>query len=113
MDYWHNPRCAKSREALALLRERGVEPRIRAYLQDPPSVGEIGEVLTQLGFDSARQLMRTKEALYRELGLKSVTDETALIAALAEHPKLIERPILIVKDKAVLGRPPEQVLTLL
>ncbi len=113
---WHNPRCSKSRQTLQLLQERGIEPEIRKYLEDPPSADEIREVLKLLGFSSARELMRTKEKEYRELGLKDIQDEEKLIAAMVEHPRLIERPVVIVEDergrRAALGRPPENVLKL-
>lgn len=106
---WHNPRCSKSRQALSLLEENGTETRIVKYLDTAPSADEIKAVLKKLGI-SARDLMRTKEALYKELGLKEVTDENALVDAMASHPKLIERPVVIMGDKAVLGRPPEKVI---
>ena len=113
---WHNPRCSKSRQTLQLLQERGIEPEIVKYLETPPSADEIREVLRLLGFSSARQLMRTKEKEYKELGLKNVDDEDRLIAAMVEHPRLIERPVVIVEDekgkRAALGRPPENVLAL-
>ena len=108
---WHNPRCTKSRQTLALLEERGVEPTVRRYLDDPPTATEIRRVLDALGFD-ARSLMRKREAEYRELGLADVDDESALVEAMASHPKLIERPVVIHGDRAALGRPPENVLTL-
>jgi arsenate reductase len=108
---WHNPRCSKSRQALALLEEQGVETDVVKYLEASPSAEEIKAVLQKLGI-SARELMRTKEELYKELGLKEVDDEEQLIAAMAEYPKLIERPVVIVKDKAVIGRPPEKVIEL-
>ena len=108
---WHNPRCSKSREALELLRAEGVEPKIVRYLEEAPSEEEIRALLKMLGI-GARELMRTKETLYRELGLGEVTDEDALIRAMAEHPKLIERPIVIRDGKAVIGRPPEKVVEL-
>ena len=108
---WHNPRCGKSREALKLLEAEGIEPEIVRYLDAAPSETEIREVLKMLGV-GARDLMRTKEALYQELGLKDVTDENALITAMAEHPKLIERPVVITNGKAVIGRPPEKVVEL-
>ncbi len=108
---WHNPRCSKSREALKLLEAEGVEPKVVKYLEETPSEEEIRAVLKMLGI-GARDLMRTKEAIYRELGLKEVEDEDALIRAMAEHPKLIERPVVIKDGKAVLGRPPEKVVEL-
>ena len=109
---WHNPRCSKSREALKLLEAEGVSPKVIRYLDDTPSEAQLRDVLKMLGI-GARELMRTKETLYKELGLKAVTDEDALIKAMAEHPKLIERPIVIKDGKAVIGRPPEKVVTLI
>jgi arsenate reductase len=113
MEFWHNPRCRKSREALALLQEKGVEPRIREYLKAPPSEAELRDLIAKLGLSSARDLMRKGEADYKDQGLKDVTDETALIKAMAATPKLIERPVLINAGKAAIGRPPEQVLDIL
>lgn len=110
---WHNPRCSKSRQTLALLREHDVEPTIRRYLDDAPSVEEIRRVIELLALDSARELMRRGEAVYKELSLKSVEDEQALIAAMAEEPRLIERPVVIRGEQAALGRPPEDVLAIL
>jgi arsenate reductase len=101
---WHNPRCSKSRNGIKYLDEKGVEYEVRRYLDEPPTVEEIREVLKKLGM-SPRELMRTKEKLYRELGLKEVEDDEKLIEAMAEHPKLIERPIVIKGDKAVVARP--------
>ncbi len=105
---WHNPRCSKSRNAVALLDERGVEAEIVKYLETPPSKEEIKEVLKMLGI-SARELMRTKEALYKELGLKEVEDEEQLIDAMVANPKLIERPVVIKDGKAAIGRPLENI----
>lgn len=110
MEYWHNPRCSKSREALALLEQHGYRPDIREYLKEPPSADEIRSVISKLRLSSARDLMRTKEAVYKELDLKSVEDEDALIQAMADNPKLIERPVLIHGERAALGRPVEQIL---
>lgn len=112
--YYHNARCSKSRDALALLRERGIEPNIVAYLEQPPGVAEITTLLAQLGFTDARQLMRQGEAEYKELDLANpALSQVALIEALAAHPRLIERPIFVHAGKAVIGRPPERVLELL
>lgn len=110
---YHNPRCSKSRQALALLLARGVSPRIVAYLDTPPGVAELRALLAMLGVP-ARALLRTGEAEYAELGLADPgkTDEQ-LIAAMAAHPRLIERPIFVHGDRAVIGRPPERVLELL
>ena len=110
---YHNPRCSKSRETLALLTERNLEPEIIKYLETPPSAEQISSLLTQLGFSSARQLMRTKEAEYKELALADEQDEHELMSAMVAHPKLIERPIVVNGDRAALGRPPEQVLEIL
>jgi len=110
---YHNPRCSKSRQTLALLEEQGVQPDIRKYLDDAPSADELKLVLKQLGI-SARELLRTKEPEFKEQGL----DDTALsdeqiIKVMTEVPKLIERPIVIKGDKARIGRPPESVLDIL
>ena len=109
---WHNPRCSKSRQTLDLVREKGIEPEIVEYLKTPPSASEIKAVLKKLGI-GARALMRTKEAVYKDLGLAAVEDEEALIAAMVEHPVLIERPVVLKDGKAALGRPPESVLEIL
>ncbi|MCE2593418.1 arsenate reductase (glutaredoxin) [Motilimonas cestriensis] len=109
---YHNPRCSKSRETLALLEAHGQQPEIVLYLTAPLSIELLSEIIQKLGFDTARQLMRTKETLYKELALKDEVDEKVLLNAMIENPKLIERPIVINGDKAVLGRPPEQVLDL-
>ena len=108
---WHNPRCSKSREALKLLEEQGKEVDIYKYLDEAPSVDEIKSVLLKLGI-AARDLMRTKETIYKELGLKDIEDEEVLIEAMSKHNKLIERPIIITDTKAIIGRPPELVLEL-
>ncbi len=107
---WHNPRCTKSRETLALLDGRDVQ--IRLYLDEAPSVTELKSALAALHL-SAIQMMRTKEALFKELGLSKEDPEETLLAAMAAHPKLIERPIVFNGEKAALGRPPEQVLDIL
>lgn len=109
---YHNPRCSKSRETLALLKDKGIEPLVVEYLKTPPTESELKDLLTKLGFEDPRQLMRTKEADYKEQGLKEVSGD-ALISAMAQTPKLIERPIVINGDQAKLGRPPEQVLDIL
>ncbi|MGH8079893.1 MAG: arsenate reductase (glutaredoxin) [Lysobacter sp.] len=110
---YHNPRCSKSRGALELLRERGVEPEIVAYLDSPPDATHLRDLLALLGL-TARGLLREGEDEYRELGLDDPSlDETSLIAAMAQHPRLIERPIFVHAGRAVIGRPPERVLELL
>ena len=113
MQYFHNPRCSKSRGALELLRERGIEPEIVAYLDEPPSPADLRELLRKLGL-SARALLRTGEPEYRELGLDDeALSGDRLIEAMSRHPRLIERPVFVVGDRAVIGRPPERVLELL
>ena len=111
---YHNPRCSKSRETLSLLTERGIEPDVVLYLETPPDAATIKTLLNQLGFSQARELMRTKEDLYKTLNLADPSlSEEALIQAMVDNPKLIERPIVISPGKARLGRPPEQVLEIL
>lgn len=110
---WHNPRCSNSRQALALLRERGVEPRLVLYLETPPTALQLERVLGLLALEP-RELMRTKEAVYRQAGLDDPTlDRQALIAAMVANPILIQRPVAISGDRAALGRPPKRVLDLL
>ena len=110
---YHNPRCSKSRQALELLRRRGVEPQIIEYLKNPPDRRRLKHLLGLLGMEP-RELMRRKEKEYRELGLddKNLSRE-ALIAAMVEHPRLMERPVVVAGDRAALGRPPERVLDVL
>lgn len=111
---YHNPRCSKSRETLKLLEDAGIEPEVILYLETPPTVATLQDLLKKLGFSSARQLMRKGEEIYKELGLadKSLS-EAQLLQAMAENPKLIERPIVLANGKARLGRPPEQVRDIL
>ena len=110
---FHNPRCSKSRQTLQLLRDNGVEPETRLYLENPPSADELTEILKMLGI-SAKELLRKGEDEYKALGLKDTSlSDSALIEAMIGHPRLIERPIVIKDGKqAVLGRPPETVLDL-
>jgi arsenate reductase len=109
---YHNPRCSKSRTALTLLREQGIEPEIVEYLKDPPDAATLGRLLDMLGLEP-RDLMRTKEPEYKANKLDNpALTRGQLIAAMAAHPKLIERPIVVKGGKAVLGRPPESVLKL-
>ena len=112
MTVWHNPRCSKSRGALALLEERGIDPTVVRYLEDTPSRAELEHVLRLLGTDDPREITRTGEARYRELGLRDA-DRDTLLDALAANPVLIERPIVLMGDRAVVARPPERVLELL
>lgn len=111
--FWHNPRCSKSRAALALLDERGITPQIRDYLREPPSVGELQALLAAIGIP-ARQLLRSGEDAYVALGLDNpALGEAQLLEAMSSHPQLIERPILVVGTRAVIGRPPERILELI
>ena len=111
--YFHNPRCTKSRSGLELLRERGIEPEVVAYLDMPPTVEELRQLLGMLGVP-ARDLLRKGEEAYKTLGLDDPmkTDEE-LIAAMHAHPILIERPIFVHGWRAVIGRPAENLLDLL
>ncbi|MFT4615701.1 MAG: arsenate reductase [Bacteroidia bacterium] len=109
---YHNPRCSKSRNTLALLQENGVEPEIVLYLDESPDEAEIVGLLKKLGL-SADQVLRRGEEAYKSSGLNAGSAEADIIAAMAAHPKLIERPIVVRGDRAVLGRPPENVLGLL
>ncbi len=109
---WHNPRCSKSRMTLALLEEQGIEPTIRLYLDDAPSAEELNDVIQLLGI-KPWELLRRGEQIFKELDLNKDSSNTALIAAMSEHPILIERPVVIHGSRAALGRPPENVLGLL
>ncbi|MFY9976316.1 MAG: arsenate reductase (glutaredoxin) [Chromatiaceae bacterium] len=110
---YHNPRCSKSRAALKLIEERGIEPEVVRYLDAPPDASTLDALLTLLGLEP-RELMRRKEPEYQALGLGDPSlSREALIAAMVSHPRLIERPIVVRDGKAILGRPPERVLDLL
>lgn len=109
---FHNPRCSKSRQTLELLKSKGVEPEIVEYLKTPPNAAELERILSLLD-KSPRELMRTKEAIYKELGLADENDNAKLVTAMVNNPKLIERPIVITDNKAAIGRPPEAVLDIL
>ena len=108
VEIWHNPRCSKSRQTLALLDA----PEIRLYLQDSPDEAEITAALDLLGI-APIAFMRTGEKLFKELGLSTSDDHAALIKAMAAHPILIERPVVFANGKARIGRPPEAVLDIL
>ena len=110
---YHNPRCSKSRQTLALLKDQGVSPDIVEYLNVPPSAAELTDILARLGMEP-RDLMRKGEAAYQEQGLgnESLSRE-ALIQAMADNPILIERPIVLAGSKAAIGRPPERVIDIL
>ena len=110
---YHNPRCSKSRQTLALIEERGVKPQVIEYLKTPPSHQQIDSILRGLELEP-RQLMRTKENEYNELGLQDESlSRDHLINAMISNPKLIERPILVAGDQIAIGRPPENVLAIL
>ena len=113
VEIYHNPRCSKSRQTLQLLKENGFEPSITEYLKTPPDSAELEKILDMLGMEP-RDLMRKKEAAYKEAGLDNpeLTREQ-LIQGMVDNPKLIERPIVISNGRAALGRPPEQVLEIL
>jgi len=110
---YHNPRCSKSRAALELLRSRGIEPTIVAYLDTPPDARALAELLRKLTL-GPRQVLRTGEPEYAALGLADpALDDAALVQAIVTHPRLLERPIAVSGARAVIGRPPERVLELL
>ena len=110
---YHNPRCSKSRQTLKLLQDKGVEPRIVEYLQTPPDAETLRRLIALLGI-SPRDLLRRKEAPYNELNLADPEkSDEEIIAAMTQHPILIERPIVVKDERAALGRPPEQVLDIL
>lgn len=107
---YHNPRCTKSRQTLALLKEHGIEPVVVEYLDNPPDAETITRLLKKLGL-AAKDVIRRKE--FRELGVALPDDDKKLIEIMAENPRIIERPIVVKGTKARLGRPPENVLELL
>jgi arsenate reductase len=110
----HNPRCSKSRQTLQLLLEQGLEPQIIEYLKTPVSAQELQLIVKQLGFSSARQLIRKNEDAYKQQNLEDHTlTEESLISAMLSSPKLIERPIVVFNGKAAIGRPPESVMDIL
>lgn len=110
---FHNPRCSKSRQALALLEERGIRPQLRLYLEEPPDRQEVECLLERLGLP-VRTLLRTTEEAYKRLHLADEhLNEAQLIDALLQEPKLLQRPIAVAATRAVIGRPPEKVLELL
>lgn len=112
LEIYHNPRCQKSRQTLQILEESGEMITIVEYLKETPSEDQLKELLQKLGME-AEALVRKSEAIYKEQYKGKTMNEDEWIAAMVEHPKLIERPIVVKGDKAVLGRPPENVRTLL
>lgn len=109
---YYNPKCSKCRMTLKLLHEQGQQPAVIEYLRDTPSRSELRDVLSQLGM-AASQLLRTRESAYREAGLDESSSEEEILDAMMKYPVLIERPIVIRGDKAVIARPPENVLGIL
>jgi arsenate reductase (glutaredoxin) len=111
---YHNPRCSKSRQTLALLEEHNASFEVVEYLNETPSPQTLQDIVNKLGFSSVHQLIRTKEVLYKELNVVSCKDGSkGLLELLSKNPKLIERPIFVTAKKAAIGRPPESVLALL
>lgn len=111
VEIWHNPRCSKSRQTLALLQEQGVEPLIRDYQKEPPSVDELRTMLDALGMEPG-DVVRRKEALFKEVVGDREPSAEEWLEILHQYPKLIERPIVRSGDRAVIGRPPERILEL-
>jgi arsenate reductase len=110
---YHNPRCSKSRQTLEILNEKDIDTEIVLYLENPPSAKEVASILQKLGL-SSRDIIRKGEEEYKLLNIKDQSlTENELIALMSENPKLIERPIVVKDDKAIIGRPPENVLSLL
>ncbi len=110
---YHNPRCSKSRQTLQLLHDQGITPEIIDYLKTPPSAEELDAILQKLGLEP-RALMRKNESAYKETGMNNeALDRQALIQGMVNNPILIERPIVVVNDKAAIGRPPEAVLAII
>ncbi|MEH6644693.1 arsenate reductase (glutaredoxin) [Sulfitobacter sp.] len=109
---WHNPRCSKSRQTLALIEAAGVARTLRKYLEDAPTVAELEAAQKALGLPVI-EMLRPNKKLFKELGLSGSDDDATLLAAVAAHPILIERPIAFDGDRAVIGRPPEAVQTIL
>lgn len=110
---YHNPQCSKSRQTLALLQQRGIEPRVVEYLKTPPSAAELDAILNKLGIEP-RALLRTQEAAFEEAGLDDAKlTRQQLIARMVAHPSVIERPIVVTEGRAAIGRPPENVLAIL
>jgi arsenate reductase len=112
LSIYFNPRCSKCRTAQGLLEDRGAPVRVVEYLQTPPSVAELRDLMEQLGFTDPREMMRTGEGVYAELGLAEVSGD-ALLDAMAANPILLERPIVVRDGRAVIARPPELLLALL
>ena len=104
---WHNSRCSKSRNAFKYLEDKGIEFEVKEYLKNPPTLQELKEILSKLGMKPS-ELIRSKEAIYKELNLKDASEDV-LLEAMVNNPKLIERPIIVNEDKAVVARPLENI----
>ncbi len=111
MEIYHNPRCRKSRETLGIIQEKGIAPQIRLYLEEPPTKKELVSILRKLKIP-AESLIRKSETIFKEKFKNKDLDEEGWIEAMIEFPKLIERPIVISGDNAIIGRPPENVTSL-
>lgn len=109
---YHNPRCTKSRQALELLKKEGIQPKVIEYLKDPPSAARVKELIDMLGIEP-HDLLRKGEDPYKTLKLSPKSSKAEVAKAIAEHPVLLERPVIVVGKKAVIGRPTERVLDLL
>lgn len=109
---WFNPQCSKCRTTQSILAERGIDADYLDYRAEPPSVDELRRVMAMLGTDDPRTIVRTNEPEWTELGLASADDDT-ILTAMTEHPILIQRPIIVLGERAVIGRPPEKVLELI
>ena len=112
MIIYHNPRCSKSRQTLKLIQDKNIDPEVVEYLKTPPTKKRIGEIIDGLGIE-AHALLRKKEKAYGEAGLSQNSSKKDIINAIAEYPILMERPVVYLSGRAVLGRPPENVLELL
>ena len=112
MKIYHNPRCRKSRETLQIIRKKNIEPEIICYLDTPPDASTLQELVKKIGINPS-QLVRKNEKVYKELFKGKVISEEEWIDIMVQYPKLIERPIVVSGEKAILGRPPENVLSLL
>lgn len=112
MDYYHNPRCKKSREGLQLLEEKGLQPEVILYMTEPLSPMDLEDILVKLNID-AEDLIRSKEAVWKEEFKDKELSEDELVLAMIEYPQLMERPILVNGDKAVIGRPTENLLEII
>ena len=110
---YHNPRCSKSRQTLALLQEKNIQPEIIEYLNTPPDAKTLKSIINKLGIKPA-ELLRKKEPPFKELKLvDKLDDDEAIIKAMTDNPVLIERPIVVANNKAAIGRPPENILDIL